>query len=66
MHNIPDLPRGYKERMDEATLTLMPEARRVMEICREFECETVNLSDGDIHVAISRVPTDNDAIQGEK
>ena len=49
---VGDLPPGYKERMDKATLSIMPQARRVMEICGEFCCNNVVLTDGDIKVTI--------------
>ncbi len=49
---IPDLPSGYKERMDIHVLALMPHAQGITELCGEFCCETVELSDGDITVTI--------------
>lgn len=49
---VPDLPGGYKERMDDATLKLMEQARKIMEICKEFACDNVELTDGEITVVI--------------
>ena len=52
--SAPDLPAGYKERMDKEVLTIMPAARRVMEICREFCSDSVELTDGDITVRLTQ------------
>ena len=52
--SAPDLPAGYKERMDKEVLTIMPAARRVMEICREFCSDSVELTDGDITVCLTQ------------
>lgn len=51
--SAPDLPKGYKERMDKEVLTIMPAAKRVMEICREFCSDSVELTDGDITVRLT-------------
>ena len=52
--SAPDLPDGYKQRMDKAVLTIMPVARRVMEICREFCSDSVEITDGDITVRLAQ------------
>ena len=51
---VGDLPSGYKERMDRATLIIMPEAGRVMELCEEFCCNNVVLIGGRCKVTIER------------
>ncbi len=51
---IQDLPSGYKERMDKEVLTIIPAARRVMEICREFCSDSVELSDGEIMIILKQ------------
>lgn len=50
--SVPDLPPGYKERMDKSVIVVMDEAKRIMEICNEFECETVEFGDGTLSVVI--------------
>jgi len=52
--SIPDLPAGYKERMDAAVLKLMPEADRIYEICREFCCDNVVLEGDGYEVIIKK------------
>jgi len=52
--SAPDLPTGYKERMDKEVLTIMPAARRVMEICREFCSDSVEITDGDVTVRLTQ------------
>ena len=52
--SAPDLPGGYKERMDAAIIILMPEAKRILEICQEFASYDVVLTDGEVEVTISQ------------
>ena len=52
--SAPDLPTGYKQRMDKEVLTIMPAAQRVMEICREFCNDSVEITDGDITVRLAQ------------
>jgi len=40
--------------MDKEVLTIMPAARRVMELCREFCSDSVELTDGDITVRLTQ------------
>ena len=40
--------------MDKEVLTIMPAAQRVMEICREFCNDSVEITDGDITVHLTQ------------
>ena len=46
--------------MDREVLTIMPAARHVMEICREFCSDRVELTDGDITVRVTQNPSHHD------
>ena len=55
----PDLPTGYKDRMDREVMNIMPAAARVMEICDEFCGDSVEITDGSIIVRLTRGVTRN-------
>ena len=49
---IPDLPKGYKERMDVAVLSIADSAEIAMDIAQEFGCASLTLNHGDIEITI--------------
>ena len=52
--DIPDLPEGYKERMDSCASNMMPHAKRAWEIVEEFCAEDLLLTYGEIEVIIRK------------
>ena len=50
----PELPAGYKERMDAAVMNLLPEAAKAFDIVDEFGCDNLVVNGNGVKVIIQK------------
>ena len=53
-NKTPDLPKGYKERMDVAVLNIADNAETAINIAQEFDCASLTLNHGDVEITIKK------------
>ena len=53
-NDIPNLPDGYRQRVEALVLDIMPMAEKVMDICEEFCGDSLVIGNGELRVRIDR------------